>query len=265
MNNNMREAIHHTLEKFLEQQYTTAILQEFNNDLTLKHPNQGKDYKQYQNCITKCEDWISTNFIKLENFKRTYICSQINQKFLTEEASKVQTKLIGIEDIKNANISNKDWLNFAMTVLVYDLLYDHHLYLDSNDNQAWTNRIFNEFGVDKEKLVAEYNRIRQSDFMKKMREEYLQDNGQLKAGLTYADVMEEMFSLKHQHIDGWDKFCHFCSYLLKAITALFTLGNYVYQSGLDKKEEHNAFTQSWTEFSKTYETNVEQALGRELQ
>jgi hypothetical protein len=145
------------------------------------------------------------------------------------------------------------------------LLHNHSLSPDQN--RAWTNIIFNELGdgVDKEKLVAEYNRIRQSDFMKKMREEYLQDNGQLKAGLTYADVMEEMFSLKHQHIDGWDKFCHFCSYLLKAITALFTLGNYVYQSGLDKKEEHNAFTQSWTEFSKTYETNVEQALGRELQ
>jgi hypothetical protein len=77
-----------------------------------------------------------------------------------------------------------------------------------------------------------------------------------------------MMSLENKEITGWDKFCHFFSYFLKGITALFTLGNHVYQSTKDEKEAHNAIVQdikafdtngTWGEFGQEYKekTKVE--------
>jgi len=124
-------------------------------------------------------------------------------------------------------------------------LYNSNLDIsDNNNNYAWTNHIFNDFGDQAQKLVGVYNEIRQSDFMTKMREKYI-ENGPLKPGLTYSQVAEEMMSLEiknelsDQEITDWDKCCHFFSYILKGITALFTLGTYVYQSTKDEKEENN--------------------------
>ncbi len=150
---------------------------------------------------------------------------------------------------------------FAMTVLVYDLLCNYSLSLDQDQNRAWTRRIFNELGDDKDQLVADYNEIRQSPFMDKMRKKYLQDVGKLKKGLSPDIVMQEMFSLKHQKLEGWKQFCDFFinlyNYIASSLKQEYEI--HTYKEAHDRAIEANE-NYSWINFKE----KIEKAIVKQL-
>jgi hypothetical protein len=149
---------------------------------------------------------------------------------------------------------------FAMTVLVCDLLNNNCLSLDQQ-NRAWIIRIFNELGDDKDQLVADYNRIRQSPFMDKMREEYLDKNNEFKEGLSPDIVMQEMFSLKHQKLEGWKQFCDFFinlyNYIASSLKQEYEI--HTYKEAHDRAIEANE-NYSWIKFKE----QIQQAIVKQL-
>jgi hypothetical protein len=153
---------------------------------------------QYKKELEDFHSEIFTQFPEihaLKNVKPTYSADEIGGVSLSKQELQVYPKHYCINDIIEANISNDNLTKFACSLLIRDLFrdaalpklvqdfWDHALYileLIINCNPALTYYIFKDFPEDRPKhLVDTYNEIRESDFMTKMRNKYM-ENGELK-------------------------------------------------------------------------------------
>lgn len=214
---------------------------------------------------------FSTIFINIEHIEPSYIWDNNKLRKGTKQELENIYANIGIEDLEKADISNQDLLIFVNQTLVCTLLFGKDLVLSLeslNPLKPAIQPIFKAFDNDtNQALVDQYNKIRESDFMKKMREQYLEKLQSNKISLS--DVITEMSSLENKQITGWDDFCHFFAHIAKLIYNVLSLGEY--KSTKDDKEKYNAELnelsnkglQEWTAFSKEYIENVNKGLNKQ--